>query len=199
MLLRMMLLFVFWGLPPGLVPQSAGKSKNSVHVKVQFSSENTPLKMELYDVAPSVQYSIAKTAVTKDLAKAPLGKKISDQIHFSNGEQEKTFALVMHNESDKAKYFYAVPHTLHPGSASFGLLFECLCNHHVYKIPPRHFWYRIVRLKKDPSDAKLENLSAITIDHQIVEVSEDDVQKKYKTVLYEEENDRGPPPAKARP
>ncbi|HEX7672819.1 MAG TPA: hypothetical protein VF412_01540 [Bdellovibrio sp.] len=186
MLLRIAILAISFGLVLGTSSHSDAKTLN---VKIHFSYDKTPLRIELYDVNPLFKYSIAKTVITSDIKTAPLQKKISSSLSFAKGEDEKTFALVVHNSTDQTRYFFAVPHTNHPGAGSMGLLFECLCNHHVYKVPAHYYWYRIVRLKAEPDDPNLKNLSSVTIDHQFVEVSEADVKKKYLSVLYEQDED----------
>lgn len=170
------------------IPKAQSAEKN-LKVKIQFTYKNTDLKMQLYEVDPAFKFSVAKTVVTSNLKKSPLGKKIEGDLVFPRDTSEQSFALVVENNSESPKYFYAVPHTHDPGASSLGALFECLCNHHVYKVPPHQAWYRIVRLKIDQEESHIAKMDRLTISHQIVEVPPHIATKKYRTLLYEQEGD----------
>jgi hypothetical protein len=187
--------FIFFAIGSrGASPQAIAAQKK-MKVTIHFTYGATDLRMQIYNVTPELRYSISKTAITADLKRAPLGTRLSGPLKFASEELEKTFVLVMQNKTDRTRYFYASPHTVNPGAASLGLIFECLCNHHVYKIPPHYTWYRIVRLKVDPDDPSLHKQGSVTLDHQIVEVSESDAHKKYNSVLYQEPDDAPSVPA----
>jgi hypothetical protein len=140
--------------------------------------------VELYEVAPEFIFSIAKTSVTRNKDKIPIGSPLS-KVFPLDKDGSKTFVMVVRNDTEKAKYFTAVPHTVSPPEASLGVIFECLCNHHVYEIPPHMIWYRIVHIEL-PKDQRetLRNVKEITLTHQFIEVSAKDAATKYKTLIY---------------
>ena len=153
-------------------------------VKVNFTYVNTSLKMELYNVSPEFVFSISKTLVTRKKNKIPITSPIKDSIQLDS-DGAKTFVMVVRNSSDKPKYFTAVPHTVEPPEASLGVIFECLCNHHVYEIPPGATWYRIVRIEltKDQRES-LKGVKEIVLTHQFIEISAKEARTKYKTIIY---------------
>ena len=109
-------------------------------------------------------------------------------MEFTQDENARSFVLAVQNNSSSDKYFFAAPHTLSPVETSLGVMFECLCNHHVYKIPSHQWWFRIARLKMDKSQYP-KNKKVIHVVHDIVEVPEQKALKDYKTILYNRADD----------
>jgi hypothetical protein len=58
--------------------------------------------------------------------------------------QRRALALVLTNNTAKPLYFYANFHIYSPGEDSYGVKIVCLCNHHLYAVPPGATWSRIV-------------------------------------------------------
>jgi hypothetical protein len=154
-------------------------------VKLKFDYQDTKLRVQLYDVKSEYTFSVSKTALAKSLNETPAAGPLKDELSFTPDDDAKTFLMVVSNTSKIARYFFASPHTLHPGHASLGLLFECLCNHHVYKVPAGMIWYRIVRLKADFKKIPAGKKGTIQLTHAFVEVPEEKAQKEYRTMLYD--------------
>lgn len=160
---------------------------SKIKVDIKFEYKDTPLRIKLYEVTPEFVYSTARTALAKKMKDLPVTKPMASSILFSDKLKAKTFALVVENSSAENKYFFATPHTLDPVQASLGVLFECLCNHHVYKIPPKQIWYRIVRLKVDTSEANMKKVKHVKVVHSFVEVPEQDALKNYRSMFYDQD------------
>lgn len=95
--------------------------------------------------------------------------------------QAKTLVLVLENRSDKNLFFNATPHSIEPIEASVGQKFECLCNHSIFNLNGKSFWYRMVRfeLEKDFSQKKIRLI------HNIIGVKSTDVKEKYNEMLFD--------------
>ena len=168
------------------ISQTEAQSRKLIKVNINFKYPQTPLRVKLYEVKPEEKFMISKTGVATDFNKLPVEKEIQNPIILSQALPEKTLALVIKNETSQTKYFYAVAHTYQPSSASIAALFECLCNHHVYKIPPRSYWMRIVRVKVDDEVSDPFKFKKIDMNHEIIEVTEEMVLKKYRTIQYQQ-------------
>lgn len=160
---------------------------SEIKVDIKFDYKDTQLRMQLYEIQPEYLYSTARTALAKKISDVPVTKPMGNTVSFSEKHQAKTFALVVENKSAESKYFFATPHTFDPAQTSLGVLFECLCNHHVYRIPPKQIWYRIVRLKVDAKEINLKSTRRIQISHAVVEVPEKEALKNYRAMLYDQE------------
>jgi hypothetical protein len=186
---RSQLVFVILiGLHPAFALASA--AEQNLKVKLQFDYEKTDLRVKLYDVKSEFKFSVARTAIASSMKDIPVTQAIKDEILFSTDNKAKTFVLVVENKSDQTKYFFASPHTYHPGHVSLGMIFECLCNHHVYKVPARMIWYRIVRLETDFTKiSKMASEKAkdhIVLSHSFIEVPEAKALKEYRQMLYDQ-------------
>lgn len=120
------------------------------------------IKIELHEA--DYKAKVWKTGNVKTLEKSVVGNKIDgNSIKIETNERRK-FALVVHNDTNKAKYFFAAPHAMNPEELSFGLKFKCLCVNHAFKVKPGGYWYRVVELKVGPEfEAK-----KMTISHTII-------------------------------
>jgi hypothetical protein len=149
-------------------------------ISVTFRYEKFPLQLELYNVKRPARDRVAETAVTGDLAHSPITKPLRGKIPLGP-ESEKAFAMVVHNTTKEAVYFFAVPHVIRPAASSLGLHFECLCTGKIYKVPPGAFWYRIVRLQTD----KTFHAAVAELEHSIIGVSAAEANGIYKNQLHD--------------
>lgn len=167
---------------------------STIKVDIKFDYKDTQLRIQLYEIQPEYTYSTARTALAKKMSDIPVTKAMDSTITFSDKMKAKTFALVVENKSAENKYFFATPHTFDPAQGSLGVLFECLCNHHVYRIPPKQIWYRIVRLKVDSLESNLKSAGKVKVSHAVVEVPEKEALKNYRSMLYDQEAAGGSQP-----
>ncbi len=163
-----------------LSPKAEASVPQPREVQIAWEYKNFPGKIELYEVTPKYRYAISTTGTTSSLERAPVtGKKISDQLRILPGES-KTFVLVVRNPSPDRWFFFASPHLMDPPEASQGHHFECLCIHHIFEVPPKKLWYRIVRLNLSPdfsaSQAKLV--------HTVIGVPESEALTTHKKELF---------------
>ena len=148
-------------------------------VKITWSYENFPEKIELYSPTPGKEAYISETKVVSTLGEAPVVKNLGEEI-IANHNSSTTAVLVIRNNQKNTLYFFAVPHELNPHHASAGHYFECLCIGRLFKISPGKIFYRIVRLNLNKS---FKGLKTFTINHQIVGVSEAEANTTYKDRL----------------
>jgi hypothetical protein len=64
--------------------------------------------------------------------------------------------LFVKNTSTKKIRFSVAPHETHPAEHALGFHFNCLCNGHIYEVPPQKTWYRIMHLKNKSTENKAE-------------------------------------------
>ena len=162
-----------------LISQISNGGSGAVAVDVSWKYKNFPLQIQLYNVTPAKASYISETEIITDLAKAPINEKLSNIKMNSNSS--KPAVLVIENKSAQDVYFFAVPHQVDPVTASAGHFFECLCIGKVYKIPKNSIWYRIVRINLNSS---FQKASHFKIEHQIIGLSEKEVQESYSDRLY---------------
>lgn len=153
-------------------------SAHSARAVISFKYESEIPRIELFEVNPLLSNFVNRTGIYphgSPPSPAPAGKKWAKNSFELSPGKYRSFVLLMKNDSDKDRYFFAVPHLVKPGSAALGHHFECLCNHSVFKVPRGHSWYRIVRLQL----SKHFSAASIELTHSIVEVSEAEVQTTY--------------------
>jgi len=158
---------------------------DQIQVQVRFKYPDSNLRIEMYEAQPAYIFSVARTALVKNLKDAPIGEKLKLPLMIAENDS-KTFVLVVQNKTDSARYFFANPHTYDPSHMSLDALFECLCNHHVYKIPPQSVWYRIVRIRFENENKNWKGSKKIDLNHTVVEVPEAKALKEYKQMMYEQ-------------
>jgi hypothetical protein len=168
-------------LPLLLLPLTAA----AVNVTLKWKYDHFPLKVELYDVSASARNEISETGshpLSDKKAEVPFTTKWkSDSFQLRPGEA-KPLVLVVKNESDRDRFFFATPHTIEPEAAALGHHFECLCNHSIYRVPAKSVWHRVVRLQV----WRNYEFKRLSIEHAIVGVSQQDANGKYKDRLYVE-------------
>lgn len=158
---------------------------HAAFVEVKWEYENFPLKIELHEPEPGTKFSISKTGfLANEGAKEtkPFGERWKKNSFDLTPGDSRPFVLVIKNESDKDKYFFATPHVVHPEHSALGYHFECLCNHNIFKVPAKSTWYRVVRLQIW-KEYKAKKLGLI---HTIVGVPEQDALTKFKARLQNE-------------
>ncbi len=157
----------------------------NLRVKLHFDYKDTDLRLKLYDVKSEFNFSVARTSLASSIKEIPVTEPIKSELAFSRENKAKTFVLVVENKSDHTRYFFATPHTFHPGNVSMGVIFECFCNHHVYKLPAKMIWYRIVRLEADFTKIAKKNQDLVLLSHSLIEISEAKAVKDYRQLLYD--------------
>ena len=155
-------------------------AKSSVQVSLTWTYKNFPLKIQVYKVTPAKTAFISETRIVKDLKSAPIEDKITAPIKVEI-DSSYPAVLVVENNTDKDAYFFAVPHEVHPVSASAGHFFECLCIGRLYKVPKKSVWYRIVRININSS---FQDVKKFDIEHQIIGKTEAEANGPEKDRLY---------------
>lgn len=163
-----------------ILPLSASAE---VAVTVGWKYHNFPLKIELYEPSDRFRNMISKTAFLPAKEPVPaIGKRWEGDTKKVSVESGLPFVLVIRNDTDQDHYFSAAPHLVEPPEAALGHLFECLCNHSVFRIPAKTVWYRIVRINfwRPFPHPKLKLI------HSIFGVSAQEAAGKLKSRVYKE-------------
>ncbi len=162
----------------------ADQIKFDVNILFRYPKRTTN-RIQTYSVKDEFKYSIARTGTAANLDKTPAKAKIDSHFTFTKDAHETSFVLIVENKTKNTTYFFAAPHTYKPEGASISAVFECLCNHHVYVIPPKSVWYRIVRVDVD-FDTLPKGVKQAELIHDFIEVSESDAKSKYRKLMYEQ-------------
>ena len=144
---------------------AAARQRPQVPVRVAWTYEGVPAGIRLFELK-SGSWPVWQTEVVARLEQAPLGAEVPGSTVLLLPGQTKRIALVYENAGRGTIDFFAAPHSITPGRDALGFKFRCLCTNHVYKIPPGHWWYRVVELRLDRefAGARLE------VSHELVAV-----------------------------
>ena len=162
--------------------QEKPKERPKPRVIINFTNINFNGVVELYSVDPDASFDEQETKIVALGEKGPLIKKMTNTFFMSN-PGTKNMAMVVDNNSDKDLFFFANIHNVKPPEAAVGTKFTCLCSNHVYRVPAKKRWYRLVRLSIIPTF----NSPSVTMDHQIIGLTAEEVNKKgLQSAVYEE-------------
>ena len=155
---------------------------SAVDVSISWNYDKFPLKVQLYTPKPDFAKSISNTGNVKSIDQSPADKKIQDSFLKIKADDSMPAVMIIENKTDEDYYFFAVPHEVHPPTASVGHYFECLCVGKVYKVAAKSVWYRIVRVNLAKT---FKNVAKFDINHKIIGVAKKDLETKYKDMLYD--------------
>lgn len=127
-----------------LLPAAAAAAQQ-VKVNIGWEYSAYDGKMAIHEIKGRPRLWDMKSV--KSLADAPVGAQINQSSFLIQPGEAKRFALVLHNDTDETKYFFAAPHVAHPAEHSLGFNFKCLCINHAYTVGPRETWYRVVEFR----------------------------------------------------
>jgi len=155
--------------------------KSEIKIKIGWTYEKSPGKMEIYEYNPASNLQLWETGEKKNLRDLPVKKKITDSQFDSAPGDNKKFVLVMKNESSEKKYFFAAPHIVEPGDHALGYKFKCLCVNIVFHVSPEMYWYRIVEIRISPRVKQ----GTVEFIHQIIGLNEKEANEYMKS-FYEQ-------------
>ncbi len=117
-------------------------SAKSMRVTVAFQTEKTDLVFKIFKLPIEKIPDVRETKVT------PLSESLSKMVLVSDGFKmdkggTQPFLMVAENPTAQPKYFFAVFPTIAPEQASLGFGMECLCNNHLFEVPPHSRWTRV--------------------------------------------------------
>ncbi len=113
-------------------------------MKIYFSFEpvKTSIKMKIYKLP------IEKALDVGEITYSSLSESMPAYQSFDNGFVLKkgavqAFLMVAENPTNEPIYFFGVSHTVVPEHAGVGFKLGCLCNNHIFDIPPKSRWMRV--------------------------------------------------------
>lgn len=113
-------------------------------LKVYFNFEpvKTDLKVKVYRMPVESAPDVGETTIESLSAPINAMGLIQDGVFIRKGAIQP-FLMVVENLSAEPKYFFATTHTIVPEEAGVGFNLSCLCNNHIFEIPPNSRWQRI--------------------------------------------------------
>lgn len=127
-------------------PYFAHARGKSLQFQLEWVYKNVPLHIQVGEASDSVADKVATTGVVDDLKGLSLVNPIDDAVFTVEERTSKYMYLFAKNNTDHEIVFSVAPHETNPVEYSLGFAFHCLCNGHVYRVPPGKYWYRIVEL-----------------------------------------------------
>lgn len=159
---RLLLLLLLLLFPVPVVVLAAGPVK----VNIAWEYVDFPAPMMIYEVKGRPRLWDMQSV--KSLAAAPVGARIDASSFLISAGEVKRFVLVLHNDSDEPKHFFAAPHVAHPVEHSLGFKFKCLCINHAYTVGPHETWYRVVEFRLSEGFVGDE----LTLTHGVIGIDE---------------------------
>jgi hypothetical protein len=145
---------------------SFGAAHAKTKVKLEWDIGKLPFEVKTAMGPSSISNRVAEHGVYNAKLSLPVSKKLDDGT-FEVGSGEKVVLyLLIKNKGSKPIKFSVAPHSTHPGASALGFVFNCLCNGHVYEVPPGAIWYRIMNL----NTTEFLDKEDITLKHTIFEV-----------------------------
>jgi len=144
-----------------------GAAAEPVRINIAWEYVDFTQPMKLYEVKGRPR--LWQMESVKSLADAPVGAPITESSFLIEPGEEKRFVLVLHNDSDETKYFFAAPHTAAPSAYALGFMFKCLCINKAYTVGPRETWYRVVKFKLFDGFVGKE----LTLTHGVIGIDEE--------------------------
>lgn len=151
----------------------AGQVK-SMKVHFAFENKNTNLQMKLFELPLERGPDSGETEVTLLSTPFPKYKPIPADGFMVKKGGLKPFMMVIENTTNETKYFFATTHSVLPETASIGFRLGCLCNNHIYQVPPASRWTRIGQITLE-SFASGDSVHFI---HKLIGISIEEIKSK---------------------
>lgn len=137
-----------------------------VKVNIAWEYKDFPAEIEIHELKGKPR--LWETASVKALDPLQIGGVMENSGFVMEPGQNRRFALVSKNKTDKPLFFFAAPHVVHPAEHSLGFKFKCLCINHAFRVEPGETWYRIVELKLSKDFIGSE----LTVTHTIIGIDQ---------------------------
>ncbi|MBC7371678.1 MAG: hypothetical protein H7326_08940 [Bdellovibrionaceae bacterium] len=164
---KSLVLILLVSLTGTLLPRVSGAAE----ITIGWTYKNFPTQIKIHEAKQTLP--IWKFESVSNLEKAGVFAEIKDSKLNLEPNRRKKFALVAFNPTEKPIYFFAAPHTTHPGEHALGFKFQCLCINHVFVIQPKQYWYRIVEIRISPGSSN----KPLNITHEIIGTDKDNANK----------------------
>jgi hypothetical protein len=165
------------------VTESKDSQKIKTHVNVQIMFEYFKMdpKIEVWKVPTSLILDVGSNKTIPIGSPLPFTEKLDSEFSVKRNN-DFFFAMVIKNQSDDTKYFYASYHQMRPEEAAIGYSMYCLCINKVFSIPPRSIFYRIGKVRIDSAFIG----TTVAFKHDIFGLTRDDIANKKLEGLFQE-------------
>lgn len=116
-------------------------------IQLEWVYKELPLQFRLFEASTNRPFKIGEMGTFTKIDELPALREIKDQAFAVPIGGRILLYLTAENKTDREISFAVAPHETNPIEFSLGFIFRCLCNGHVYKIPPGKSWYRLMELK----------------------------------------------------
>lgn len=135
--------------------------------KLEWDYDGLPFEVRTARAPGGEVSRVSETGVVSDQVKLPILSQMPDgKVKIADGESAIIYLFVKNNGKKKIRFSVA-PHSTHPGASALGFSFNCLCNGHIYEVPPGKIWYRIMELKAHGTGSK----ESVQLMHHIFKVN----------------------------
>lgn len=122
-----------------------------VEYSVEWEQKNTPLILKTFQVPLAMRRKVGKTGEFKKYEEFPEKIELKKGKITLKADGRAVLLLTAENPTAEPVEFAVAPHETTPPETAINFNFTCLCNGHVYRVPPRGKWYRYLLLKNDDS------------------------------------------------
>lgn len=136
--------------------------------KLEWDYEGLPFEVRTARAPISELRRVAEMGIVDDKIHLPIQGQMPDGKVILNGGESAVVYLFIKNTGKKTIRFSVAPHSTHPGASALGFSFNCLCNGHIYEVPPGKIWYRIMELRNHKSGNS--SSEPVTLMHHIFKV-----------------------------
>lgn len=145
----------------------------STRVQMTFEPKNTSLQLKVYELPLERGPDVGETEVAPLSQPLPKYKSMPEGFFVKKGGF-KPFLMVVENTTKETKYFFAATHSVYPETASVGFRLGCLCNNHVFQVPPESRWTRVGQISIE-SFAPGETIKFV---HKLIGLTKEDIKNK---------------------
>ena len=103
---------------------------SGANFRIEWITDGLPISVEVQRLQSSLKARVGETGELNDKVQLPPGRPLKEQnLLVLDTEEDAYLLLLIKNKSDKKFNFAVAPHSTHPGEASLGFAFTCLCSY----------------------------------------------------------------------
>lgn len=161
-----------------LVSAMSGNTANAtkrktMKVYLSFDPVKTNIKMRIYKLPIEKALDIGEITYNSMAEKMPAYQSLDSGFELKKGAVQ-AFLMVAENPTNEPIYFFGVAHTVVPEQAGVGFKLGCLCNNHIFDIPPKSRWMRVGSLTLEQYAQGTE----VRFVHKIVGMTKETIKEK---------------------
>ena len=148
----------------GIFLEGQGGLAFAAEYRLEWEQRGVALELRTFALPSTTSARVGETALIEKDSDFPVKEELVDGKVRLAPASHAVLLLTARNPGKKEAAFFVAPHESNPIDASLGFQFYCLCNGHVYRVPPGKTWYRVILLKALPEQGE----SGVNLKHVIV-------------------------------